>query len=239
MDLDFTAPNFYINAIWFARLEDPTLIANRLGRFIDRMVTLDPLLADIIVGKTASTRYVDVRQRLPSLIAKNVTRDDWGKPSAIEGYYLGGYCGKPQQPFSFYGMVGRALPRPDYNRVSFTTEFGTWPNLSVLSHALYRSVMLALIECWEPTICYAQPSTLLPFTEKRRFFTSAWIAYVPPNLRHLVQPADVPLVETTPDGGLLLSATTEVFDPENPAHLDAARRIAHATSKVNDEMPAF
>ena len=226
MDLDFTAPSYYINAIWFARPENPSVIADRLGRFVDRMITLDPLLADPIFGKTARTRYADVRENLASLIAKDVTRDDWGKPFAKEGYYIGGHCGKPQQPFMFYGKVGRALPLPDNNRLSFTTDFGTWPNLSVLSYALYRSLMLAMIECWEPTVCYAQPSTLLPYIEGRRLFTEAWIAYVPPNLRHLVQPADVPIVETTPDGGLLLAATTDMFDPANPVHLDAARRIA-------------
>jgi Immunity protein 52 len=42
------------------------------------------------------------------------------------------------------------------------------------------------------------------------------------------------LVEHLPNGGLLMSATTETFDVENPAHMAAARAIGAAIAPLND-----
>jgi hypothetical protein len=46
-------------------------------------------------------------------------------------------------------------------------------------------------------------------------------------------PAPV-LVEHLPNGGLLMSATAETFDIENPSHMAAARSIAAAIAPLND-----
>ncbi len=63
------------------------------------------------------------------------------------------------------------------------------------------------------------------------------LVYVHPSLVHRVAPPDIPVVEPTPDGGLLLAATTDTFSADNPAHLEAARRIAAATAHLDDVMP--
>lgn len=43
------------------------------------------------------------------------------------------------------------------------------------------------------------------------------------------------LTERTPDGGLLMSATTERLDPMNPEHLRRARIVAEALIACTEE----
>jgi Immunity protein 52 len=47
-------------------------------------------------------------------------------------------------------------------------------------------------------------------------------------------PAAPVIVEHLPNGGLLMSATRETFDVENPAHMAAARQIGAAIASLND-----
>jgi hypothetical protein len=57
-------------------------------------------------------------------------------------------------------------------------------------------------------------------------FQIPWIAYL--SAEHaagITLPRDI-LTERTPDGGLLMSATTERLDPDNPEHVRRARMIA-------------
>lgn len=50
----------------------------------------------------------------------------------------------------------------------------------------------------------------------------------------LVTPPPAPvIVERLANGGLLMSATTQTFDVENPAHMAAAREIAAAIAPLN------
>jgi hypothetical protein len=59
-----------------------------------------------------------------------------------------------------------------------------------------------------------------PVIRHNPFFVT-WIAYLSPAV---AQPGL--LTESTPDGGLLMSATEERFDPANAEHLRRARIIA-------------
>jgi hypothetical protein len=49
-----------------------------------------------------------------------------------------------------------------------------------------------------------------------------------------VTPPGSCVAEHLPDGGLLMSAKTEAFDVENPAHMTAARDIGAAIAPLND-----
>jgi hypothetical protein len=58
-------------------------------------------------------------------------------------------------------------------------------------------------------------------------FHITWIAYLSPKVATglVVPPADL-RTEHAPDGGILLSATEERFDPTNPDHLRRAHMLA-------------
>jgi hypothetical protein len=57
--------------------------------------------------------------------------------------------------------------------------------------------------------------------------------YLAPPLASLIIPPSTAIVEHLPNGGILMSATEETFDPDNAAHLAVARDIAAATAPLN------
>jgi len=59
-------------------------------------------------------------------------------------------------------------------------------------------------------------------------FHIPWIAYLSLELAAGLKLAPQILTERTPDGGLLMSATTEPLDPTNPEHSRRARILAEA-----------
>ena len=56
-------------------------------------------------------------------------------------------------------------------------------------------------------------------------FHAPWVAYLSAPLAVGVELPREIITEHTPDGGLLMVATTERLDPENPEHLRRARLI--------------
>ncbi len=56
--------------------------------------------------------------------------------------------------------------------------------------------------------------------------TPAWLSYVAPRFVHLVAPPPTAIVETRPDGDLLMASTTDMLDVGNPKHVQAAFDIA-------------
>ena len=60
----------------------------------------------------------------------------------------------------------------------------------------------------------------------KSIFHVPWIAYLSAELAAGVTLAREVLTERTPDGGLLMSATTERLDPTNPEHVRCARILA-------------
>lgn len=110
---------------------------------------------------------------------------------------------------------------------------GYWPDLSIIDYPTFKSMLLATVDCWEPLVCGARSSDLIPHYAERGPFNEAWILYVPPHLAKTVRPPEVSVVEPAPDGGLILAATTDRFAVDNPAHLEAAKRIGRATAHLN------
>ncbi|WP_219321841.1 Imm52 family immunity protein [Methylovirgula sp. HY1] len=57
--------------------------------------------------------------------------------------------------------------------------------------------------------------------------------YLSAPLARLITPPQTAIVDHLPNGGLLMSATTETFKVDNPTHLAVARDIAAATEPLN------
>jgi len=61
----------------------------------------------------------------------------------------------------------------------------------------------------------------------------AWMTYLSPRFAPMVTPLRSAIVDRTPRGGIVMTATEERFDFTNPAHLAAAREIEAALAPVN------
>ena len=83
----------------------------------------------------------------------------------------------------------------------------------------------------------AYPGSLREFRprppSKNLYFPISWLSYVGSRQACLITPPMAGLVERRPDGGLLMAATDELFDVNNPAHMTAARAIESAVAPLS------
>jgi hypothetical protein len=90
-----------------------------------------------------------------------------------------------------------------------------------------------MVDAWEPVRGCATSRQLSQFDKSDSYFPPAWIQYLCPWLAEKITPPSTVLSEHLPNGGLLMSATTETFDIDNSAHLSAARDMAAAMAPLN------
>lgn len=231
---NFDKKGVYLNACWSARPESPEEIADRYIRFADALTPLHPYLGDWITrGKRRPIPFATARRDLPKIVKEQIDRDDDRRPDPRGGYHFGAYT-SAKHGFSFSGVAGTHYKSLDNNYLHFGTMLGVLPEPSMVTFDIFHAATLAAIACWQPLYCLTQPSTLRPHQSRGLLFDAAWFTYIHPRLLPHMSPPDVPLVEPTQDGGLLLAAATETLDPDNPEHLTAALRIGCATHHLSE-----
>jgi hypothetical protein len=227
---------YYIQAHWGARPETPAAIAARFLRTIDLLRPIDPLFAKWVTGVNKPVDFDTVRDRFEDIVSGNVTHDDYGEPEPIYGYGPFASSNKRSGPltYSLHVNAGANLPeRESQNYAELTTCRGEIPDPRAITYRIFRPALLALVEAWEPADCYAIPHELLKLIDSDGHFRAVWMQYLSAPLARLIAPPSTAIKEWLPNGGLLMSATAEIFKTDNPAHLAAARDIAAATKSLN------
>ncbi len=227
---------FKVHAYWERRRETPDALAARFVRTIDNLHEIDPIFALWTCVSKRPKKFETVRDRYAEEVADGLTKDDWGKPEPINGYWFGAVTREQarNRSFSLSVHAGSTYPMPVPNDVLLSTNSGFVPDSSVVTYKILKPALLAIVEAWDPVRCAAYPDALRALGKKGTYFREVWIQYLCPWLASLVAPPTSCIAEHLPDGGLLMSATMETFDVENPAHMAAARDIAAAIAPLND-----
>jgi len=235
-----SSKGYYIRAVWEARPETPEAIAARCLRTFDLLKEVDPLFK---LWTSAVTRPIDlemVRDRYAEEVKAGVSRDDWREPQPECGYWCGGYTrSQPaSRTFILRCCAGAAIKADFPNDVMLKTSTfrGAKPDPDVVTHKIFRSAMLVIVDAWEPVKAGAYSHPLIQLEEGDTRFPRPWIQYLCPWLARQITPPASALVERLSDGGLLMSATTETFDVDNPKHLAVAGEIAAAMAPL-DRLP--
>jgi Immunity protein 52 len=108
-------------------------------------------------------------------------------------------------------------------------------NVAVLKPAL-RSVAMA----WEPDYAVVVPWAYWPQAfggDGYPQLRSGWMTYLAPQYADQIIPPPAAIVEPMPNGRILLLATEEPFDMENPAHLAVAVAVQTALSPLQEMIP--
>ncbi|MGO8848025.1 MAG: Imm52 family immunity protein [Methylocella sp.] len=228
---------FSIQAHWERRAETPDALAARFVRTIDRLQEIDSVFALWTCGSKRPKKFETVRDHYAEEVSADLARDDWGKPEPINGYWFSAFTrGQPSnRSFSLRVHAGSTYPMPFPNEITFSTGFDFVPDPAVTTYKIFRPTLLAMVDAWDPVCAMSCPDPLLTQAPSNTYFHQTWIQYLCPWLASLVTPPHAPvIVERLPNGGLLMSATRETFDIENPAHMAAARDIAAAIAPLND-----
>lgn len=222
----------YILACWGSREETPDALADSFVKLIDRFREIDPVFELWTSGTKGPKPFETLRDNFGKVVKAKITRDDFGKPEPIRGYWLGAYTrGQPEsRSYVINGSAGAYLPTtPHQNYLKFYTTTMATPEPSSITYPLFKAVLLAIIETWQPEDALVMPDWLMDHIDLDRYFLDCWMQYLAKPFADLITPPDSVLVEHLPDGGLLMSATTDKFDTNNPAHLAGARAIGAAT----------
>jgi hypothetical protein len=234
--------SFCATAKWEARDQSPADVAARWLHLVERLRALDPVFS---YWFTPDRDYNLVPLALnPSAVAAaikaGVGRDEDGREEPRYGHRLS----------AINSSADRSGPRDvqlsllaDWNSryannfVSLTTfYYGVVPDPELVTFRIFREVVLAMSEAFDASSAKAYHSGLIDTWPQGRDAVDlppTWISYLGPAYAHLVTPPPTAIVERRPDGGLLLAATDETFDTENPTHMAVAHDIARAVAPFN------
>jgi hypothetical protein len=231
---------YFISAFWGSRVEEPDQLAVRFLKHIDLLRDISPLFALWISGAKGPRKLEDIRAHFAKEIALRISKDDFGEVEPERGYGFGAYTRGQPESLSYTINVGAGshtgYPYENYVGFGNSSFMNAVPDPAAITYQIFKSALLALVEAWEPSDCYASSHDLLDLLPRpglHEHFREAWMQYVSAPLARLITPPSTTINEWLPNGGLLMSATNETFKVDNPAHLAAARDIAAATAPLN------
>jgi hypothetical protein len=117
----------------------------------------------------------------------------------------------------------RAKTYPSGSEIAF--PYQTEREYALVTDDFMRATLLAMIDAWQPMIGRVDAPDLVEHWQEikaegdDRALRAGWMTYLAPPLAGLVAPPSSAIVEKMPGGGVLISATAERFDMENPHHL--------------------
>jgi hypothetical protein len=235
-----------LDVAWQARPEDAAACARRFARMQENLSRCDPLVRRWYeIGATAEA----ARRPLP-LAPSSLTRrfEEARLPQRgtdqDQGFDLVAWNGE-QGPChtSLLIQAGSDRTGEDWlndmsNNVGIVFEPAEAANADLLTVDTLKPILLALIDAWEPATGNMRPLHLLdqwagdpPAVEQFRFH-GGWMTYLAAPWCHEIEPPPGAILEATPDGGLLMIATAEPFDLQNPDHVEAATAIHEALAPL-------
>jgi hypothetical protein len=237
---------YSIRGSWWRDTEDATTIGSRFLETLDSLKPLSPVMANWLLMDFTNSKPIPIaeaRGRIKMIVEKGVSKDDDRRADPNGGFAAFARGGEIESEFGRSDSVNvnvRAGARW-LNELSFSvgdTSPPTDPNLA--TYKIYRGALGVLASVWPcpyleaylfvmdspPLISVTDPSTYVaPVEPPREDYIFPWIVYLSaPFAAGLTPPADL-ICERTPGGGLILSATRERFDPDDPGHMRCTRML--------------
>jgi hypothetical protein len=217
--------------------ETSAVIGAKLVESFDALSRIDPLFTDWKIldpVAMASLPLATARMRISTIVENNIACDDYDQPEPESGYSLVGLTSNPipSRIVTLRATVGAVFDG------EMSLRFGDVLQPTdplIVTYGLFRKALLATSAIWQPLWAYVSAFTTdywkgpivpgAPVIRHNPFFIT-WIAYLSPAVtRGFVIEPEL-RSESTPDGGLLMSATDERFDLAKPEHLRRACILA-------------
>ncbi|HVO33543.1 MAG TPA: Imm52 family immunity protein, partial [Elusimicrobiota bacterium] len=237
-----------IIATWAVRPESSEQWARRMVKTLDALSEASPLLSGWLVSERYpyELAYED-QHTMPFAVARDKMKEiveacAWGAREAL-GYNLGAAVSDiaSSRFMEFSASAGGHDEHgPGFRCARLWTNRFADADPELVTAPLFKAALFALVEAWEPEFAIAESFSLARYSgEKSAPFAPAWMTYLSaPLARQIVPPSGV-RVERDDAGGILMIATEEKFDVENPEHMAAAKRICAAVASIDMDMPVF
>jgi hypothetical protein len=158
--------------------------------------------------------YTDYGHKLMADLGYSVSA--WNGAEGSHGMHFRVHAGDYTVLNPFPNYVDLVIPSPKV------------ANADLVNAATLRAVLLTLVEAWEPSW-----ANILDWIYRGKAFgdrplsplLGGWMTYLSaPYARKIVPPSSA-IAEAVAGGGILMCATNEVFDADNPQHVAAANAI--------------
>jgi hypothetical protein len=247
---------YFVRGSWSGPADEkPAVTGAKFLKTLDALSGVDPLFSGWQftgrwqIPEEHRSSFVPLaagRNRIAEIVESGVHIDDFNKSRPEYGHSVHAVAGaRGPRHVAFTASTSRQ---------SFQLSFGEHDvasDLSIVTYPLFKSAMLAISAVWDAQWTCAQafrndvvkvPIDFAPGVPAYRIDTATqvpldstlpgsifhvpWISYLSAERAADVTLGRDILTERTPDGGLLMSATTERLDPTNPEHVRQARILA-------------
>ncbi len=249
-----------VRAIWYDDHSTPVELGEKFLGTAESLRPLDPAMNDWRLldsgrDEPKELKLADVRGKIGDWAAHNISYDGRSPWRAADGYALLGWSSLVYSETTTPDTVQLSVTagRADVNAANFNVGTIQAPaDEALLTYPIFRGALDALASNW-PCVyatAYALDMEMRPTPVIRSHadlmrvaaepdppppLFLRWIAYLSaPLVEGFSPPADM-VSERTPGGGLILCATPDFFDPENPDH---RRRALRLTAIIDALVPA-
>jgi len=236
--------DYSIRSAWPAKLQSPKEIGEKFLHTLDKLERIDGVFSDWGLGdktKENLTPLELIASDITTVVEHNVSRDDFDNPDPDAGYAM------------FAANHVSAGDKITSANVSFQIKAGSkwnWaneafvhtggyeipPQPSIITYPIFKAALLTMIAAWPCTWANASAFKMdywehsdapgeapMPYS----IYHLSWMAYLSGERSAKLTPPAGVTWERTPDGGLLLIAAEERFDPTNPLHIQRSRAIVN------------
>jgi hypothetical protein len=247
---------YFVRGQWAGPADEkPAVTGAKFLRTLDSLSSIDPLFSGWRVNRNWKITEDDeprlipldiARTRIAEIVEKGIAHDDFGKPTPGYGYSVLGIAGaRGPRKVAFVARTGLQIFELSFGEHNIASD------LTIVTYPGFKAALLAISAAWDAEWSYAQayrndivkvpinfapgvpafridtaPQVPLDPTFPKSAFHVPWIIYLSAERAAGVTLAPEILTERTPEGGLLMSATTERLDPMNPEHARRARILA-------------
>jgi hypothetical protein len=235
--------------------EEPAVTGAKFLKTLDSLSGIDPLLTGCQLIRNWEITEDDrprlvpldtARNRIAEIVESGVAYDDFNEPTPGDGYSVCATAGlRGPRRVAFTARTGNQSLDLSFGEHDIASD------LTIVTYPLFKAALLAISAAWDGQWAYAKAypnevvkvpidfapgvpafridtATQVPLdpTFPASIFHVPWIVYLSAERAAGVTVAREILTERRPDGGLLMSATTDRLDPTNPEHVRRAPILA-------------
>ena len=242
-----------IYAYWGSRPESTSACAARLARMIEELRSVHPAFERWLhKGLTAKQWNKPLcstppkTEELTQVFEKGRFYTDVGHELMADlGYSVSAWNGRRDgYGCSFHCRPGGwGLPRYFPNSFSLDLHTRTMANADFINAAVFGATLRAIVTAWDADWGrvyewnYTNPIMRPARKEDIPPFWSGWIVYLAARFAERISVPRGVIANEVPGHGLLLFATQDAFDLDNPAHV-AAARFHSGCARTNSEFGA-
>jgi hypothetical protein len=235
--------------------ESPESLGMKLVRTLDALTNIDPSIFKnwevMDFPEKDSVPLRAARSRIGALIEKNVVRGELEEAEPHNGYHIAAFTGGNVSKSRNISLRINAGGKRKGELFLETGFFRVAADPDIVSYPIFKAALLAVTTFWPSPWAYAyvrrvgymavpievggdgaqafridSPRQVPSDISFPSSVHSPWLAHLSVTLAAGLKLAPEILTERTPDGGFLISATTERLDLNNPEHVRRARVLA-------------